>query len=290
MSIILLITLLLACLKIYTEYYIRKKTIYTDHIQYKDPDTTELYILGTIHNTTEQINYDDLYNVLELIKPNIILFERDSLGFDSEMNLKSKWWRMKFPDFFNKYNQNYLEEIAVRKYVHHNKNTIVRPYEWSQRDKFHERYKILTIPDMIFQKLYNLYMNDSLNHTQKNILDQFYYLSNQLNKFSDSTLYEINTDFQDSIAKYRQNLYYHEIKQIIDSNDNLKEFRAFYKVNEKYWDIRNLAMVRNIEKYIEIYPKSRIVVLNGYYHRYYLRNELQKKQTELNFKIKDIEK
>lgn len=289
-SFLLLLAIIFVAFKLHTYAYIRQKTSFTNQKLFIAPNTTEVFILGTLHKSTDNVTYDDLYNLLEKIKPNIILFETDSSSFDKEMNFKTRWWRMKLPDLLDKYKQSNLEEIAVQKYLYHNKNAIVRPYEWSLRDKFHKEYNILTTPNLVFQKLDKLNSNNKLTRTQKSVLENFYSLTNQLDKFGDSTLYEINTAFQDSIARDRQNVQYHQIKTIIDINDSLIEFREFYKINEAYWDLRNLAMVSNIEKYIKQNPKSRIVVLNGYFHRYYLRQELIKKETVLKFKLKEIEK
>ena len=243
-----------------------------------------------MHKTTNKVDYDDLYNLLETIKPNVILFEVDSTHFDDKMNRKSQWWKVKLPPFLGNYRQSNLEEISVQKYLYHNKFALVRPYEWSLRDKFHKENNILTTPDKVFQKLEELNKTNKLTDNQKVILNNHYKMSKQLETFGDSTLYQINTLYQDSIARERQNTQYHKIKTIIDSNDNLKEFRAFYTINEAYWDIRNTAMAKNIQNYIKLFPKSRIVVLNGYYHRYYLRQELIDKQQELNFKLLDIDK
>ena len=80
----------------------------------------------------------------------------------------------------------------------------------------------------------------------------------------------------------------YKIKEIIDNDDNFKEYRDFYVIYEQYWDLRNKAMAQNICTYIKQNPKKRIVVLNGYFHRYYLLNELKPKQATLNFKLLDI--
>lgn len=45
-------------------------------------------------------------------------------------------------------------------------------------------------------------------------------------------------------------------------------------------------MAQNILKQIKLHPNKRIVVLNGFYHRYYLIDELKKYQTEYNFLVK----
>lgn len=283
------ISVLIVCAKWYTLHFIKQATELTNNTHFIKPDTTEVYVLGVLHKCTNKVTYNDLYNILETIKPNIILFERDSLCFDNKMNLKPKWWRVVLPPFLDKYQQSNLEEITVRKYLYHNEFASVKPYEWSLRDKFHKENQILTKPNEIFQKLAELLEANKLPNEQKQILETCYALMTELNKYGDSTLYEINTIAQDSIASSTQNYQYHKIKTIIDSNENFEEYRDFYKINEAYWDIRNKAMAANIETYIKLFPKSRIVVLNGYYHRYYLRQELVNKQQQLNFKLKDIE-
>ena len=278
-------------LKLYHLSFIRQATEKTSQATiFAQPDTTEVFVVGTLHKTTDKVGYDDLYNLLETIKPNIILFEVDSTHFDDKMNRKSKWRKMKLPPFLDILRQSNLEEVSVQKYLFHNKFAIVRPYEWSLRDRFHKENHILTTPDKVFQKLDELNKADKLDVNQKHILENYYFLSTELEKFGDSTIYQINTLYQDSIARETQNAQYHKIKTIIDSNDSLKEFREFYKVNEAYWDIRNKAMAKNIQTFIKLFPKSRIVVLNGYYHRYYLRQELLDKQQELNFKLLNVDR
>jgi len=68
----------------------------------------------------------------------------------------------------------------------------------------------------------------------------------------------------------------------------LREFRAFYQVNEQYWDIRNQAMARNIARYAALYPGRRLVVLSGFNHRYYLRRELLKRAAKLHFRLREL--
>lgn len=279
----------LACIIAYTtQHFIQNRTIETGNKDFIKPDTTEVFILGTNHKSTGFTIYDSLYNVLERIKPDIILHERDSTAFDTKMNLKNTFRSYVFPNFLKRFQPSNLEEIAVRKYAHFNPFAIVRPYEWAERDKFHKENGILSKPDEIFSLLNQLDTENKLSQSQKEILHTFYSLSEQANKFGDSTFYEINSTLQDSITALRQLYQYQKIKMVIDENPNLEQYRAFYKINEAYWDMRNKAMANNIMQYIRLYPKSRIVVLNGYFHRYYLRQELLDKQSNLNFKLKDI--
>ena len=267
-----------------TKFY-NTQTYRTNQKIYFKPDTVEVFLLGTVHKPTKQFNIDTLYNTLELIKPDIILYEYDSTGFDKQMNLK-KYFAYILPIFLSKYQTN--EGAAAKKYITLNEKVIIRPYEWSLRNKWNKEKGILKTPDKILNLLDELYKQRKLTNEQTNILTTFYDLSKQLNSYADSTIYEINSKMQDSICELRQNYQYHKIKEIIDKNDNLKDYRDFYVIYEQYWDLRNKAMAENIFNYVKQNPKKRIVVLNGYFHRYYLRKELLQKQRGLTFKLVDI--
>jgi hypothetical protein len=290
LSILLLLSIGgLYCMIAYTtQHLLQNRTVETGNKNFTKPDTTEVFILGTTHQSKGFTVYDNLYNILERIKPDIILHERDSTAFDTKMNLKKTFRSYVFPDFLKRFQPSNLEEIAVRKYLHFNPLTVVRPYEWANRDKFHKENDILTKPDEIFSLLNQLDTTNKLSQPQKEILHTFYALSEQANKFGDSTFYAINSTLQDSITALRQLYQYQKIKIVIDENPHLEQYSAFYKINEAYWDIRNKAMANNIMQYIRLYPNSRIAVLNGYFHRYYLRQELLDEQSNLNFKLMDI--
>ncbi len=281
---------MLIFLKFYNHNLISQATTCTNSKQFISPDTTEVFVLGVLHKPSKLVSYDSLYNLLEKIKPNIILFECDSTAFDKHMQFHTLWWRMALPDFLSKYRQGNLEEIAVKKYLFHNPSAILRPYEWSQRDLFHKQHNLDSMSSQLFYKIEDLIANNKLKEEHKKTYADFISLSEQLEKYGDSTLYEINTIAQDSIGQRRQNHKYHLIKQIVDSYDELKNYRAFSTINESYWDVRNKAMATNINRYITFYPHSRIVVLNGYFHRYYLRQELRKNSEEKLFLLKDLKR
>lgn len=269
-----------------TNHFLHAKTAETRKRKFIAPDTTEVYVLGVLHQLTPKVGYDSLYNVLERIKPDLILFEFDSSGFDKDMNLTT-YRSYIMPRFLKRFEQVNVEQMATRKYIYHNPFAKVRPYEWQARDAFHKRYEILTKPDEIFATIDRLYAKGLLTSAQKGIIDTYGRLSEELNAYGDSSLYEINTRRQDSIAAQRQNYQYHEVRKIVEQHDSLKQYRAFYKVNEAYWNIRNKAMADNILKYIRLYPRSRIVVLNGYFHRYYLIAELERARAARSFRVID---
>ena len=282
---VLLLTGLLIYIIWSSNVFYQTPTFATNSKKYIRPDTTEAFVVGTVHNPTKQINIDTLYNTLERIKPDLILYEYDSTGFDSDMNLKGYFGYI-LPSFLAKYQTN--EGAASKKYIMLNKTTVIRPYEWRLRNKWNKEKGILKTPDKIFGVLDDLLKQQKLSKTQATILKTFYELTDQLNSYADSSIYQINTPKQDSICQLRQYYQYHRIKEIIDQNNHLKEYRGFYTIYEQYWDLRNQAMAKNICNYIKLSPNKRIVILNGYFHSYYLLKELRQQQRLLNFKLINI--
>jgi len=122
------------------------------------------------------------------------------------------------------------------------------------------------------------------------------YIENNLNcivlpyewELRDQFHHKHNLRSTDSLVKQRQYYKYTKLNEIVKGHKDLSEFLDFAQINEDYWDIRNKAMAQNIIKRIRSNPNKIIVVLTGYYHRYYLIDELKNYEDELEFSIKGI--
>ena len=101
-------------------------------------------------------------------------------------------------------------------------------------------------------------------------------------------MYDFNNPIADSIIGVRQEYAYHKIPQILNTKELSDDLEKFLPAHMSYWDIRNMAMVKNIVNHIKNNPNKRIVVLTGYYHRYYLIDELKKLEKEFNFSVRPI--
>jgi len=248
--------------------------------------STEIFVLGTVHFPTPAFTADSLYNALEALRPDLILFEIDSTRLAEVLRPPAPMQRLSralgwaaSPN----------EAPAVTKYRQRYPATLVRPYEWGRRDQFHRQHGILTTPGLVFQKLNTLRKAGQLTPRQRQILATYDSLTASLNALgSTQPLAVLNSVATDSLAQRRQNCQYHQLKTIVDENEELREFRAFYQVNEQYWDIRNQAMARNIARYAALYPGRRLVVLSGFNHRYYLRRELLKRAAKLHFRLREL--
>ncbi len=243
---------------------------------------TQLIVLGTTHEPHANLNPDSLYAALEVLKPDVILFEADSAYMP----------QLRRPPGLEQALQVALggsapenEGQAVRKYLHWHPATAWQPFEWNRRNAYHRQYGILTKPDEVFQRLYHLRTAKQLAPWQLRILNAYDSLSTRLNALAQLPLDSLNTVAADSLASCRQRTQYQLIGKIVAIHPALSEFRAFYQINEAYWDIRNRAMARNIAAWLARYPHQRLVVLAGFNHRYYLLRELRPRQQALGFTL-----
>ena len=249
-------------------------------------DSTEVIVLGTVHFPTPTFNADSLYDTLETLRPDLILFEIDSARLAQVLEPPPLAQRL---GRALGWEATPNEAAAVAKYQHQHPAALVRPYEWGRRDQFHRQHGILSTPGLVFSKLKTLREAGQLTPRQQRVLATYDSLTARLNALgSTQPLAALNSAAADSLAQRRQNSQYHQLKTIVDENEGLREFRAFYEVNERYWDIRNRAMARNIARYVALYPGRRLVVLCGFNHRYYLRRELLKQEAELHFRLRDL--
>ena len=246
---------------------------------------TELILLGTVHQPIENFNSDSLYNILVRIEPNLILFEVDSSFFTPEFQFNKTW--------------NSNENIATVKYMN-NYKLDVRPYEFTGRNEY--RIKIGSRPtDSKASKLLDsLYRNNQLDSLNFKIYQKFLQINDSLNSYAYLGARAFNDPETDRIAKIRQEFQYKKLLNIMaeypifsntyyymNRNDSISYYEGYKKASE-FWDIRNHTMAKNILHFVREYNGSRIVVLNGYFHRYYLNLLLEPEQEKNEFIIKSF--
>lgn len=246
---------------------------------------TEIVLLGTVHQPIQNFTPDSLYNILVKIKPDLILFEVDSSFFTKEFKFNKTWESN--------------ENIATVKYMN-NFNVDVRPYEFTGRNEY--RIKIGSRPTdgKTIELLDSLYRSNMLSSINKKIYQEFLKMSDSLNSFAYLGAKAFNNSQTDKIAKIRQQYQYNELLKVINEypifsntyyvkneNDSISYAEGYKKASE-FWDLRNRTMSKNILHFVEEYKGSNIVVLNGYFHRYYLNSLIKPKQDELDFIVKEF--
>ena len=246
---------------------------------------TELVLLGTVHDPVQNFTPDSLYNILTRIKPDLILFEVDSSFFTNDFKFKKTWGSN--------------ENIATVKYMS-NFDVAIRPYEFTGRNAYRITIGSRPTDSKASELLDSLYRNNLLNDLDKKTYQTFLKLNDSLNSFAYLGAKAFNNDETDRIAKIRQEFQYKKFLGIMseypifsntyykkNDNDSISYLEGYKKASE-FWDLRNQTMSKNILHFVNEYDGSRIVVLNGYFHRYYLNSLIKPKQEEMGFVVKEF--
>ncbi|MFZ1807984.1 MAG: hypothetical protein WAU36_12205 [Cyclobacteriaceae bacterium] len=245
---------------------------------------TELVLLGTVHEPIQNFTPDSLYNILVKIKPDLILFEVDSSFFTDEFKFKKTWESN--------------ENIATVKYMSHF-DVDVRPYEFTGRNEYRKEIGSRPTDALASELLDSLFRSNQLDSLNKKIYQRFLEINDSLNSFAYLGARAFNNSRTDRIAQVRQQYQYEEFLKIMKEypifsntyflkgdNDSISYAQGYQRASE-FWDLRNQTMAKNILQFVNQYEGSRIIVLNGYYHRYYLNSLIKPKQEELRFVIKE---
>lgn len=244
----------------------------------------ELIIIGTVHFPTKKINKDTIYSVLENLKPDLILMESDMTNFNSDFTFK------------NTYDEN--EWNAVLKYKTNYKTTLFRPMEFEGRNNYRKENGIQN-PDVVLNEINVLDSLNILSKKYKESWNRYIELSNSLNELDNNSLRELNSISTDNLVRERQFYQYQKLKEIVDENEQFLKLkietaakdsislRELYKRYSYFEELRNRTIIDNILKWKSKYPNKKIVVLIGFYHRYFLVNELKWKQNKYDFELKE---
>lgn len=258
--------------------------------QYVDSVTT-VCILATVHKANPNYNADSIVDILNLFQPDLILTEEDTLLFEAihkeyKQNLQMPLFARVGRSFgFGGPGEN--EGRAVRKYKINHSSVDIRPYDYEGRNALYEKNHTFSREDEITKRIESLTKNRLLNGEQTKIWSVYGNINDTLNTLSNQTPYSINQQTYYDITERRQEWQYHKVAEIISTNDNLKEYLEFYRNNGEFWDIRNKEMAKHIAIFIQLYPKKRIMVLTGAFHKYYLLKELTSLQDQLKFRLRE---
>ena len=237
---------------------------------------TELLIIGVNHNRTKKINYKKLYQLLEVNKPDLILWEQ-SEGFEREIGLRTAY-RLKIVSPTT-------EQLALQ--VFNKKNRLIPILGFDTGFSSKKKYinETVRISDVFFTKLDQSKLNkeDSLKYRvyvdlHNNYIDDFY----------NKSLEEINLPIIYRKAKEIKEMEFNVIipiakKCVTDSivlNDYISD-RNFGKA-------RNGYMAQKILEIASAQKGKRIIVLTGLNHKYFLIEELSK-QTKMNLKLLSLQ-
>jgi len=245
----------------------------------------EIIVVGNVHTPMDRYNADSLYAIMEKVKPDIILHEIDKSFFTKDFKFKD-------PSKEN-------EQNASERYFAKQPQVMLRPFEFEGRNEYRREKGIKQSENPTMRILDSLYSSGKLTEKQRATVSEYRRLTEQLNSFGYLSAINFNNPKTDSISKLRQYYQHHEIRKVINEQPVFSQVfvttTSGKKVSLKegynefcdFWDLRNKTMAKNILKYAKENPGKKIMVLTGYFHRYYLLEEL-KKANNKNVVIKEF--
>jgi hypothetical protein len=219
---------------------------------------TEIVIIGTVHEETQNFRIQDLVEILNKVKPDLILFE-----FPAELMTSSYEFKVVQKDS--------LPQQAVLVYIKQT-GAIIRPYDIEGRNAFYQRTNDQEV--QCNQELNAAINNNKLNSEAQKVLDLLMAANRKRDAISQSDAATINSFLSDLAINERLWLAKEGIPEIVRLTPEMKECEAFWDLSRAEWIRRNNQMVANIKRYSTEFQGQRLVVICGFEHRYYLRSHL----------------
>ncbi len=233
----------------------------------------EILIIGTVHSGNKKITHNSLYNTLAKFQPDLILWE-DEEDFKYVFGL--------FTAYRLKIARPPMEQLALQKYKRYHKKVPMLGFDTTIKPRKTYIKNLITTYDNFHESLGLVKMNtiDSLQYANFVRLQDDYF-----NQFMFSSLSFIN---QDSV--YKKSLVIKQMENHIASladNYNIDStILASYKLQNKFWIIRNDYMVNKIIEIVKNYAPKKIAVITGLSHKYYLMDKLKENH---NFSFSSFE-
>lgn len=246
---------------------------------------TEIIVIGTQHKPVPNFNPEILFNILEEVKPDVILLELDSLKFTPDFKLKevrenellaSEKFRLKYP------------------------TTKLRPFEFEGRNKYRIDNGMRPTDGLTLKLVDSLYKANILTPSETEIFKGYKDALEPLIEIAAKSPEAWNNTKADSLCESRQFYQYQLVPKITNSREEFANtfvtkpngekisYRDGYQLWANFWDLRNQTMAKNIMTISENNSGKRIVVLCGFMHRYYILSELKRLTKDKNIVLKEF--
>lgn len=234
---------------------------------------TEIYVIGNIHDSVPNYHPKILFDILDKVKPDIILHEVDSQGMKDYEN------RIKITENEIKASNAYLKKYP---------ETLRFSFDFEGRNQYRKDRGMVPTDNLSVKLIDSLYQAKKLAPSEVKIYENFTNLTKDLMKIAELSPENFNNSTTDQISGKRQNSQYSDLLKIIEArpefakrfvvkpNGEKISYRDGFKLMSGFWDLRNQTMAKNISRIAETHPGKKIVVLTGFLHRYYIIKELKR--------------
>ncbi len=176
---------------------------------------------------------------------------------------------------------------------------IVRPYDFTERNGYRKSIGSRPADRLTLAMLDSIHQHRLLSDAHVMTYEDHVKINSSLNSIVYLGPRTFNQDSTDSIAAIRQDYQYGKLLDIVESmpvfakiyapkdhGDSIS-YQEGYKRAAEFWNLRNETMAIHMAQFIQEFKGKRIVVLNGFFHRYFLRRLLEPRQAELGFVVKE---
>ena len=213
-------------------------------------DTTTIVVVSTVHNKTDNFNVQGLYDIIERVKPDLILVELDSSFFTSSMSIKPEFVRIS------------VEIEAVEKYQKAH-GIPIRPYDIEGRNTIYQSHNYFKLQKDLSNAL-NQAVRDSLLGGESAMLleaiDRFHDIGRS---FGSASPILINSNPCDVAMESKQDYAGDGMLKIVTSTPALRQFTELAAFKRDFWKQRNDAMVINILNWTKLLHPRTILVLSA---------------------------
>jgi len=218
----------------------------------------EVIIISTVHQPTARFNDDSLIQILDSLRPDIILLEFDPSFFDSSGNL------------IKKYRIVSMESCAATRYADRNA-VLLRPFDIEDRNKFYRSHDYFRWEGAMNRAVDSLWRQQALSPSAMRAYDTLSQLARIRDQLLEASPSEINTSRVDSLMMEKERLGIRELRRIVETTPALERYRAFAATADSFWTARNTAMIQNIDRIAKDNPGKKIVAFCGLEHALRLR-------------------
>ena len=223
--------------------------------------TTNVYLIGSPHHATIGSNKNDLFQAIEKCKPDIILVECDSAMLGSNFRFSA--------NLLSVYEFGIAEDYASK-----HPEVILRPFDIEGRNDFFQRNQFFQKQTQFFNELGEADERKQLSPENLEIYHRLIELNGDVEDRAEMELSQLNSSTTDSIVQNKMDWFYGKFSSLINSTPKLIAHIGYFQMDSSFWKTRNEKMAEHILQYCHLYPGKNIVVLTGFYHRYYLKKLL----------------
>ncbi len=261
--------------------------IYGQHVENVDFRKTQIYTIGVVHTENKFRNSDSLLNILNSIKPDLILAENDTLSgyFKSDYTLVQppKWYKVARK--LNVGKKMPPEMDLLYKYQEINNSVLIYPFDITivNRNKY-----VASQKEKENQWVSALNFASSSNKIPDSILPahrDYIRYNNWLFEIGQGDYRMMNRTIVTDSIRNMMKLEMEYFPKLIKSVQSLSDYNSWYTENINYWVLRNEVMSKNIIKFIEMTKAKKVVVLTGILHKYYLLDLINAHNNESKYQI-----